>query len=210
MQSYIFPHIATIKSVSGANGYLEKYLKFALFLGVALSQICMLVVEFILMPFLIDKGYGEIFELTRIMILCIPFMYLHSVFWTLLIARRMTVVANMPATVIVLLVAVVDIIALEFNQKEFIVWSPVWANILMLIGLAWIYHKRIEKIVLNDNIRKKFPVLIGLNVLLSLTSNIPSIIYDTTRFALVFYSLFEIWKMMKLLNLKDVIISRNT
>jgi hypothetical protein len=110
----------------------------------------------------------------------------------------------------VLLVAVVDIIALEFNQKEFIVWSPVWANILMLIGLAWIYHKRIEKIVLNDNIRKKFAVLIGLNVLLSLTSNIPSIIYDTTRFALVFYSLFEIWKMMKLLNLKDVIISRNT
>ena len=209
IQSYIFPHIATIKYVDGANGYLENYLKFALYLGIALSQICILGVEFIVMPFLIDKGYGDILDLTRIMILCLPFMYLHSVFWTLLMARRMTVLANMPATLIVLLIAVVDIMVLEFNEKEFLVWSPVLANILLLIGLAWLYHRRIEALVLSSDIRKKFSIFIVLNVILSFAANSPSIILDFVRFAFVFYSLIEIWQIMRHLKLKNVITWRS-
>jgi O-antigen/teichoic acid export membrane protein len=210
IQSYIFPHIATIKYTSSTNDYLGEYLNFALYSGIALSQICILVVEYIVMPFLIDKEYGDILDLMRIMILCLPFMYLHAVFWTLLIARRMTVVANLPATLIVLLVAVVDIIAMEYNQKEFLVWSPVWANILMLIGLACIYHRNIEKLVISDDIRKKFPLYIGLNVVLSFTANIPSVIESFARIAIVLYFLIEIWKMMRYLNLKNVITRRST
>lgn len=210
IQSYMFPHMATIKSVSGGDGYLEIYLKIALFSGVGLCQICILAVEFVLMPFLTTKEYDDILYLTRIMILCLPFMYLHSVFWMLLIAQRMTVVANMPATLIVLLVGVVDIIALEFNGKEFLVWSPVWANILMLIGLAWLYHRRIEELVLSVDIRKKLLVFIGLNVVLSFAANSSSIIVDIARVAFVFYTLIEIWQMMKYLKLKNFAKWRNT
>jgi hypothetical protein len=114
----------------------------------------------------------------------------------------MTVLANMPATLIVIVVAVVDIIVLEFNDKIFITWSPVWANILLLIGLGWLYHIKIEQLVLSRDIRYKFIVFIGLSVVLSFAANIPSIIVDFVRVFLVLYSIIEIRKIIRHLSLK--------
>jgi O-antigen/teichoic acid export membrane protein len=165
--------------------------------AIALSQLCILTIDWIIIPILGVDDYSEVAWIVRVLILYLPLMFAHSILWTILVAMRFTVVSNMPAAIIVVVIATYDYVVLSQGWQDAIVWSPVIANFLMLAGLSFVYFKAFNMQPISAVIAILFIILILLMMVLSYASQIDGVEFALVRFGVILLSLMASYVLFK-------------
>lgn len=111
--------------------------------ALSLAQICILSVDYILVPAIGQTEYEEISWICRLVILYLPPAAMHAMLWVILISMRFTVLANIPATLIVPFICIFDYIAIKFFSHEYIIYSPFIAHFVLFLGLAIVFFVKV-------------------------------------------------------------------
>jgi O-antigen/teichoic acid export membrane protein len=186
VQGFIMPYLAEstrkTRHVSSLNA-LEKMLFISLVSAVGLSQLYILAIDWVIIPILGTDKYSDVAEMGRVMVLCLPFMFMHVVLWTVLVSMRFTVLAHIPATIITLVVTSFDYVLISMGQVQLMVWSPVLANFLMLGGLSWIYRLKLRLQPISITLGVLSALLICLVAIMSYFSLSDSLGFAAVRLA---------------------------
>lgn len=130
------------RGTSNFIGTLEISLIASILIAMAISQIYLLGINFF-SNFIFLSKYHELGNISSLMSLIIMPIYLHTILWTLLSSNKKFIfAAQYPAGFASLIIALFDFVSIKYFNYRWVSWSPFIANIIMLIGMIFVFKSK--------------------------------------------------------------------
>lgn len=138
----------------------------AFFLGIVLSQLYIICVDFFI-TFFLNSKFQDINQFTNFMSYMIIPNCIHPIFWVIFATKKNNFLLQLPTAITVCIVGLYDYICIESFGVNYIKWSPLIANLFILIFFIVLYRFKYKIMPFTFNMLLYF--ILGMTFIMSIS-----------------------------------------